>query len=98
MDRSEAAHKVLVSLNASYGDPEDSLVLLHDETIEKSWGWVFFYQSKRYVDTGNPSAILAGNGPVVILRESGSIHHLGTAFSPEDEIAEFEREQGLHDR
>jgi len=30
-------------------DPTDRLVLLDSETIEKVWGWVFFYQSSRWL-------------------------------------------------
>ncbi len=98
MDKSDAARLVLDSLNASYDDPSDSLVLLDEATIEKQYGWVFFYQSRNYIETGDLTWMLAGNGPIVVLRDEGAIHSLGTALPIEEEIAEFEQELGLSKR
>jgi hypothetical protein len=44
-----------------------------------SEGWFFCYQSKDYIETGNPSAQLAGNGPFLIDKQSGELRVLGTA-------------------
>jgi hypothetical protein len=95
MDRLEAERVALAALNANYSDLSDSLVLLEGETIEKPYGWVFFCQSRTYVETGLRSWILAGNGPVVVLHRDGSIHMLGSARPPEEEIQDFERNHRL---
>ena len=69
------------------GAPE--LVLLHEETIERDFGWVFFYQSKRFLETGNISDILAGNPPLVVTKSDGRLHETGTAYPVEHYLQRF---------
>ncbi len=92
MDRSEAQAEVLRHINAGYGEPEDSLIILEDSTIEKPYGWIFFYQSRTYLETGDASYMLAGNGPVVFVGDDRSIHRLGTALPVAEEIERFEHD------
>ncbi len=33
--------------------PEQNPVILDEHTIEKEFGWVFFYQSKQYIETND---------------------------------------------
>ncbi len=89
-DRDAARTLVDLEINRHYAVPGDRLVIVDDETIEKPYGWVFFYQSGRFLETGEPGLALAGNGPVVVLREDGSVHHLGSAAEPATSIARFE--------
>ena len=62
--------------------------------IRKPYGWIFFYNSRRYLETRSPLLALAGNGPVVVERH-GQLHQLGSAHAPDVTIAEFERTHGL---
>jgi hypothetical protein len=94
MTKEEEAELLERILNANYHEPDDSVVVLRERTIEKPYGRIYFYQSKSYLELGDDSFMLAGNGPVVFMAD-GTRHHLGTARSPEAEIAEFERERGL---
>jgi elongation factor Tu len=64
--------------------------ILDSETIETEWGYVFFYQSKQYVETGEVSAMLAGNAPLVVLKETGDIHATGTAEAVDHYLKELE--------
>lgn len=59
-----------------------------DATIEINAGWVFFYNSSEYLRTGNPSAKLAGNGPILVTRE-GKIHVLPTSEPWEEAIGKI---------
>ncbi len=95
MQREEARKRVSADLNGPQNDSGEELVILDAETIEKPYGWVFFYQSKQYVQTGEPSYRLAGNGPIVLLVDDCSIHYLGSACSIEETIGEFEEQKGL---
>ena len=65
-------------------------VVLEEETIEKSWGWVFFYQSKAYVETGDFREMLGGNAPIIVNRNTGKLTHTGTAYEIEHYIKEYE--------
>jgi len=78
----------------SFIDQGVELVVLDELTIEKPYGWVLFVESKEFVETGNPEACVAGNGPTVVLRD-GSVHMLGSGQPTEDALREFERERGL---
>lgn len=65
-------------------------VVVAEETIEKSWGWVFFYQSKTYVETGDFRNMLVGNAPIIVNRNTGQLSHTGTAHDIERYIKEYE--------
>ncbi len=54
------------------------------------WGWVFFYQSEQFLETGNPSHQLAGNAPIIVNRISAEIRTTGTVYPVETYIAEYE--------
>ena len=90
-----ARQRVEESLNRTYGVPDDRLVIGDELTQEKPYGWIFSYQSARFLESGDLTHALAGNGPVVILKADGSIHQLGSAEDPETTIARFEASQGL---
>ncbi len=69
---------------------KDSDTVLFDEPIaEGSYGWVFGYQSAKYLETGNFSDMLAGNAPILVERETGKLHDLGTAEPLERYIENF---------
>ena len=66
------------------------LVMLEKETIEKSFGWICFYTSRRYLQTGDIGDALAGNGPILVDRRDGSLHVTGTAYPAEFYIENYE--------
>ena len=70
----------------SDGDP----VILKAETLEYSWGWVVFYQSKKYIETNDIRYALAGNAPYIVNRQTGEIELTGTALPVEEYIREYE--------
>ena len=55
----------------------DEFRLNGHETIEAK-GWVFFYHSKEFIESGNFSSALAGNGPIFVDR-NGVLKILPTA-------------------
>ncbi len=68
----------------------DTLVLLAEHTIERPFGWVFFYSSRLWVETGDFRYALGGNAPFIVDRHSGEITLTGTARPVEEFIAEHE--------
>jgi hypothetical protein len=90
MTRKEAQSRVedyLVSLEEA--DPELDLVLLEESTMEFPHGWIFFYQSKGFVETGDERQFLLGNAPILIDRRDGSLHETGTARRTEYYIQNY---------
>jgi len=84
----------LVDRKINESDPswpdKPKMIVLSEHTIEKEWGWVFFYQSKRYLETDNFSDRLAGNAPYIVNRQTGDCVVTGTAYPTEHYIEEYE--------
>jgi hypothetical protein len=59
------------------------------ETLERDFGWVFFYESQEYLDTGEFGRTLAGNSPIIVDRRDGSVHKTGTARSIDYYLEEY---------
>ncbi|RBQ21278.1 hypothetical protein DP939_00700 [Spongiactinospora rosea] len=72
----------------AYFDPEDTFVVSAME--ECSIGWVYHYQSARYLRTGESTAALGGNAPILIGRRNGAILPTGTAYPIEHYIRDHE--------
>lgn len=70
-------------------EPDVELVLLTEKTIERSFGWVFFYDSKRYVQTGEFRDAVLGNAPIVVTKHDGRVHETGTAHPVEHYLQKF---------
>lgn len=73
------------------GSPSDPFVVIETSTIEKSYGWVFFYNSKKFVESGISRYRLAGNGPVIVNKETGAVEFYGSNKPVEQIIEEYER-------
>ncbi|GAM96812.1 hypothetical protein U91I_00433 [alpha proteobacterium U9-1i] len=65
------------------------LVLLDDETMERGFGWVFFFDSKRHTETQNFEDSVVGNAPFVVMRADGSVRVTGTAHPIEYYLTAF---------
>jgi hypothetical protein len=68
-------------------------VLLDQHTIARPYGWVFFYQSERYL-LGDEGGQLFGNSPMLITRIDGAVHLLGTAGPIGDLLRAWELREG----
>lgn len=65
-------------------------VVMEDKTLERPFGWVFFYNSRAYVQSGNFRDGYLGNAPLIFDRYSGEYHVTGTAHPIEHYIGEYE--------
>jgi hypothetical protein len=75
----------------NYASTPRDLVVVDEHTIERAWGWVFFYNSARYLETREFRYALAGNAPYIVNRHTGEVRVTGTALPIEDYIAEYEK-------
>lgn len=66
-------------------------VLLDDDTIEKDWGWVFQFGTKEYRQSGSPTDLVPGTGPLVVEKADGSFCFLSTSVPGKVAITEYER-------
>jgi len=65
-------------------------VIVPEHTIEEPWGWVFFYQSKKYIETMDERYLLLGNGPLFISKQ-GQIFLYGSDSDPDEFVRYFRK-------
>ena len=96
LTREEARQLVYARINAEDPSAEQTaeLAIIDSETIEKEYGWVFFYQTKEYLKTGDIVDTLVGNAPYIVNKYTGEVIETGTAYPIEDYIAKYEEERG----
>ena len=68
----------------------DSLVIVEHATIEKEYGWIFFYNSRKYLETKKERYQLYGGIGVVVEKADGCVHELGSAGGAEYQIELYE--------
>ena len=61
----------------------DAFDIVSHETIDQ--GWLFFYNSKAFIESGDPSARLVGNGPIFVDR-NGAVAALSSAIPWQETI------------
>ena len=109
MDFHEALEKVQAHLKESeiemnafgsalpgYVDPQIELVILSEYTQEHEFGWVFFYNSAKYIATGDFSEALAGNAPLIVNKFTGEIVPTGTARDAEYYVSNYQKTGDPH--
>lgn len=70
--------------------PEANFVILSGQTLERDFGWVFFFTTRRYQETQDPGDLVPGAGPIVVLRKTGTATFLPTSVPPPVAIDRFE--------
>jgi len=90
LTKTEARQQALRYLRSQEATVGFELVLLDDFTLERAFGWVFFYDSKRHVETRDFRDAIAGNAPIVVTKINGQVHETGTAFPIEYYLRKFE--------
>ena len=88
MTKDEAQSIVLRYLESEWSDRVE-IEVMPDQTIEKEYGWIFCYQSKKYIETQALKDMLIGNCPVLV-RHSGEIVLFPTSLGIEESIRRYE--------
>ena len=92
LTKEKAREKVEAKINEpdSYWPDKPVLVVDDEQTIEKDWGWVFFYNSNEYLKSGNMDDALMGNAPYIVIKNTGELIETGTAYDIDHYIKEYE--------
>jgi len=72
-------------------EKDEKLALIENNTIERDFGWIFFYNSKRYIETDDSLYMLAGNGPIFVDKRTKELTLFGTAEPIEVYMEEYEK-------
>lgn len=67
------------------------MALYDGAVMERSFGWVFFYNSKSFIESGDPLQAAIGNSPIIVDRRDGSVHVTGTAGPLERYLEKYEQ-------
>lgn len=71
--------------------PAHRFVIVPEQTLERDFGWVFFYVPQRFAQSRDPRDLVPGNGPLVVYRANGRTEYLPSAVPPQAAISELER-------
>ena len=69
---------------------EGEAAIMPEQTMDRPYGWVFFYQSKSYIARGDSLDALLGNAPIIVNKWTGEIKVTGTGRPVEEFLAEYE--------
>jgi hypothetical protein len=83
----EIAERYLTKVNAS---EKDVLVVLPDLTIKKSYGNVYYFDFKKFMETGDAKYAVFGGAPFLVEKERRRVVQFGTIGSIEDQILAYE--------
>jgi hypothetical protein len=64
-------------------------------SISKEYAFIYLVNSKKYLETMDFDDCVFGVGPLIVLKETGRVIELVTAYLPEDAIEEFEIKAGF---
>jgi len=74
------AQAFVESLDTWFTDPADGPAVQWDATTEFNFGWVFYWNSRRFLETGDQRHALQGNSPLLVDRRDGVVHPIGTGY------------------
>jgi hypothetical protein len=84
IDKETAKRLILEAL----GTPEpllaevgDTYAVRESDAFETTYGWVFYCNSRSFLETGSRRYFVRGLGYVVVEKSDGSVHFLGTIYS-----------------
>ena len=77
------------SLDTWFADPTDGPAVQWDATTEFNFGWVFFWNSRRFLETGDPRFALEGNTPFLVDRNDGTVRPIGTGYPLQQTISAY---------
>lgn len=73
-------------------ESDHDFVIIKEKIIEKPFGWVFFYSTRKHVETGDINYAVPGNGPLIVDRKDGEVTLISSSIRPELAIQEHEKQ------
>jgi hypothetical protein len=61
-------------------DFDAEFAIADEHTADFGWCWVFFWTSRRFMETRDLRDAAVGNAPVAVDKETGRAHVTGTAY------------------
>jgi Immunity protein 35 len=67
------------------------LELIKEAVITKPYGWVFVYDSSKFIETNDFSYAIVGNAPFLVSPKNGAVTTFGTAHDIDYYLKEYEQ-------
>jgi hypothetical protein len=80
MTKDGARERAVEQLRRLVPDFDAELAIVDEQTADFGWCWVFFWTSRRFLETGDLRDAVVGNAPVAVVKQTGHVHVTGTAF------------------
>jgi Immunity protein 35 len=90
----EAAKKIatdFINMESSGNEGKNEWVIIDEYTLEKPYGWIFSYNSHRFLETGDYSYSVVGNGPVIVNRVTGEVEEIAGGPFYKRNLEEYEK-------
>lgn len=68
---------------------EEKYCILDEYTKPFEFGWIFYWNSNKYIETGDFQYALVGNGPLLIDKFTGVVFQTGTGLPVEHYIDQY---------
>lgn len=82
-------------INETRTNRNNLIVLMEQHTLVKAYGWIFFFQTQKALETAFPGLRIIGNSPLLVLRKDGSSHFVGSSGPLDYRLALMEKELHL---
>jgi hypothetical protein len=83
------AEEIAAKIIAEHSGNHD-IVIIKDRTLERRFGWVFFYTTRLYAETRDRKYLLPGAAPLVVNRDA-TTEFLPTSIPPPRAIDLYEK-------
>lgn len=93
IDKNQARKIAQEEISRMNGRSLTECALMDDQTIEFQYGWVFFYQSKKFLETKDMNFMVGGNAPFIIDKHDSSLNVTGTGQDIDYYIEEYTRKR-----
>jgi hypothetical protein len=71
--------------------------IVEDAIIERPYGWLFFCQSKRFIETHDPVDMLVGSGGILVENNGGRCITFGSRYDTDTNLKVYEAGYLDHD-
>lgn len=92
----EARRRALQFVRENFlAETKNEPALIEDQTIEMPWGWVVFWNTLLYTETGDLEHAVIGPEPICVDRRKGTVASVLSDKPLNREIRRFERRSGI---
>jgi hypothetical protein len=96
MTKEQAMNLVKRYVAEEVSNSDVEFLVIEDQTIVTEFGWVFFYNTKAYIEDEDEMAMAVGNAPIIVDKTSGKLEVTGTAHPIEYYIEMYKRHGICH--